>query len=153
MKSIKLALIIIAFTLFVWACNTNIAPTTNTSVSNANSSTANANLAPTPAADEFASTRALYAQHCAPCHGEEANGGIVKVDNLKLKVPSLKEGHALKHTDEQFVKQITKGGDGMPAFRDKLKPEEINDLVRFIRQEFQKGAAPATGMNHNMTKS
>ena len=153
MKSIKLALIIIAFTLFVWACNTNSTPTTNTSVSNANSSTANANLAPTPAADEFASTRALYAQHCAPCHGEEANGGIVKVDNLKLKVPSLKEGHALKHTDEQFVKQITKGGDGMPAFRDKLKPEEINDLVRFIRQEFQKGAAPATGMNHNMTKS
>ena len=73
-------------------------------------------------------------------HGE---GGPVKLkDGTKLKVPTLREGHALRHTDAEFVKQITKGGDGMPAFADKLKPEEINDLIKFIRREFQAGATP-----------
>jgi|SRR5882672_6792871 len=87
--------------------------------------------------DEFAFARANYAKHCSACHGDEGKGGLVKVDNVKLKVPNLTEGHALKHLDEDFVDQITKGGDGMPKFKDKLSPEEINAMVRFIRHEFQ----------------
>ena len=59
-------------------------------------------------------------------------------DGTKLKVPSLREGHALKHKDEEFVKQITNGGDGMPKFGDKLSRDETIDLVRFIRKEFQR---------------
>src|SRR5207245_3416595 len=83
--------------------------------------------------DEFASARANFMKNCSVCHGEEAKGGIVKVKDVKLKVPSLREGHALKHTDEQFVKQITNGGDGMPKFKDKLnKPDEIKDVAHFI---------------------
>jgi mono/diheme cytochrome c family protein len=95
----------------------------------------------TPAAtatpDEFAFARANYAKNCSNCHGQEGKGGVVTVDNVKLKVPSLTEGHALKHTDEDFADQIKKGGDGMPKFKDKLSPQEINDLVGFIRHEFQ----------------
>jgi mono/diheme cytochrome c family protein len=41
------------------------------------------------------------------------------------------------HPDEKLVKQITKGGDGMPKFSDKLSAEEINAMVRFVRHEFQ----------------
>ena len=96
---------------------------------------------PTPKAtatpDEFAVARANYAKHCSACHGDEGKGGLVKVDNTKLKVPSLREGHALGHPDEKFVKQITEGGDGMPKFKDKLSPDEINAMVRFVRHEFQ----------------
>jgi mono/diheme cytochrome c family protein len=87
--------------------------------------------------DEFASARASFAKHCVACHGAEGEGGVKAVDNKKLKVPSFSTGHALKHTDEDFVEQIMKGGDGMPEFKDKLSPEEINLLVRFIRHEFQ----------------
>ena len=58
------------------------------------------------------------------------------------KVPSLREGHSLRHPDSDFLKQITKRGDGMPAFKDKLKAEEIDDLIRFIRHEFQAGMTP-----------
>ena len=60
----------------------------------------------------------------------------------RQEVPSLREGHALRHPDSDFLKQITKGGDGMPAFKDKLKPEEIDDLIRFIRHEFQGSMTP-----------
>ena len=87
--------------------------------------------------DEFAVARANYAKHCSACHGDEGKGGLVKVENTKLEVPSLREGHALVHPDEEFVEQITEGGDGMPKFKDKLSSEEINAMVRFIRQEFQ----------------
>ena len=61
----------------------------------------------------------------------------MEVEGRKLKVPSLREGHAVGHSDEKLVKQITEGDDEMPAFKDKLSAEEINELVRFIRKEFQ----------------
>jgi mono/diheme cytochrome c family protein len=99
--------------------------------------------AATPAAkatatpDEFAFARANYAKHCSACHADQGEGGVVTVEGVKLKVPSLKAGHALKHTDEDFVEQIEKGGDGMPKFKDKLSAEEITAMVRFLRHEFQ----------------
>src|SRR4051812_44200824 len=83
--------------------------------------------------DEFVFARANWATDCSGCHGDQGKGGLVKIpDGTKLKVPSLLEGHALKHIDEDYVDQIENGGDGMPKFKDKLKPEEIQALVKFI---------------------
>jgi mono/diheme cytochrome c family protein len=135
MRYARLALSVAVSSLFAIACSKSGTVTTNQPQSGAA-----APSAATP--DEFASARANFMKNCSVCHGEEAKGGIVKVEDVKLKVPSLREGHALKHTDEQFVKQITSGGDGMPKFKDKLKPEEINDLAHFIRHEFQGGKPP-----------
>jgi len=87
--------------------------------------------------DPFAAARELYAKNCVGCHMEKGQGGSVTVEGHKLKVPSLREGHALDHPDSEFLEQITKGGDGMPAFKDKLKAEDMDALVRLIRHEFQ----------------
>src|SRR5881392_342521 len=74
--------------------------------------------------DQFANARGYYAKDCQTCHGANGEGGPVKLDDgTRLKVPSLREGHALRHPDEEFVKQIAKGGDGMPAFEKKLNPD------------------------------
>ena len=54
----------------------------------------------------------------------------------------MREGHALKHTDEQLANKIANGEDEMPSFKNRLSPEQIDDLVRFIRSEFQ-GRPPA----------
>src|SRR5258706_9132783 len=136
MKRLSLVLIPIAL-LFMTACQTG----KTVSTPNANNSSPAANSTP----DQFAAARASYEKNCKLCHGANGEGGPVKLDDgTKLKVPSLREGHALKHPDSDFVKQITKGGDGMPAFGEKLKPEEINDMIRFIRQEFQGGKTPPT---------
>ena len=104
--------------------------------------TANRTPVSAPAAtatpDEFASARAIYAKHCLGCHGQEGKGGPVKTpEGNRLKVPSLTEGHALKHVDADFVDQIEEGGDGMPKFKDKLTLDEIHLMVRFVRHEFQ----------------
>jgi len=119
--------------LFLNACQTG------TTVNTPNVNTPPPTVKSTP--DQFAATRTIYEKDCKLCHAANGEGGPVKLeDGTKLKVPSLREGHALKHPDSDFVKQITKGGDGMPGFGEKLKPEEINDMVRFVRQEFQGGA-------------
>src|SRR5207253_5250167 len=118
------------------------------------SSNPTAKLGASSTPDQYANARGYYAKDCQNCHGAKGEGGPVKLeDGTRLKVPSLREGHALRHPDSDFLKQITKGGDGMPAFKDKLKPEEIDDLVRFIRHEFQGGmtspaesATPMKGM-------
>ena len=118
--------------LFITGCNRSATPPVANTKAPANA---------TP--DQFAAMRVTYDKNCKGCHGEKGQGGPVKLeDGTKLKVPSLREGHALHHPDSDFVKQITKGGDGMPAFRDKLKPDQINDLIRFIRHEFQGGMMP-----------
>ncbi len=146
MKSIKLALVAIAVALFALACNnttnTNQPSGANTGPSPAASARTNAQSSPTPA-DEFAQIRLVYAENCTVCHGAKGDGGTVTIQGKKLKVPSLKEGHALNHTAEQLAKQISSGGDGMPAFKGRLSDEQITGLVAFIRKEFQ-GRTEAT---------
>ena len=105
------------------------------------STTSTSSTSPTPA-DRWAPTRAVFASKCEGCHGARGEGGIVKVDDLKLKVPSLREGKVLRHSDEDYADQVLKGGDGMPSFKDKLTPQEIEDLIKLIREEFQGQVLP-----------
>jgi mono/diheme cytochrome c family protein len=85
----------------------------------------------------------VFAKNCQSCHGVEGKGGPVKLeDGTRLRVPSFREGHALRHPDSDFRKQILAGGDGMPAFKDKLSQQQIDELIKFIRQEFQGGITP-----------
>jgi mono/diheme cytochrome c family protein len=143
MRTFKLLSILAALALFVIACND--AANTNQPANTANGNQpANGNTAkaqPTPTPDAMASAKTIYAAECARCHGINGDGGTVTVLKKKLQVPSLKKGHALGHTDEQLAKIITNGEEAMPSFKDKLKPEEITNLVQLIRKEFQAGAA------------
>ena len=132
MKLCILALVVVSVMLFISGCSK-----TNENANNTPAATATPVAKATATPDELAVARANYVKHCSACHGDEAKGGLVKVDNVKLKVPSLREGHALHHPDADFVKQITNGGDGMPKFKDKLSPEEIHAMVHCIRHDFQ----------------
>jgi mono/diheme cytochrome c family protein len=139
MKLAKLVLVATCLALLALACsdaNTNTA-NTGTQPSPAASPSA---AAPSPTPDQLAAAREYYADNCAICHKENGEGGLVKIEDKRLKVPALTKGHALGHTDAELAKQIANGGEGMPAFKEKLKPEEINNLVTYIRKQFQTGA-------------
>jgi mono/diheme cytochrome c family protein len=43
----------------------------------------------------------------------------------------------MKHDDQRLTETIADGEEEMPAFKDKLKTQEIADLVKLIRKEFQ----------------
>jgi mono/diheme cytochrome c family protein len=63
------------------------------------------------------------ANGCGGCHTLEAAdaGGTVG--------PNLDD---LKPSSEAVVEQVTNGGNGMPAFGDKLSPAEIEDVAAFV---------------------
>ena len=137
MKRLSMVVIAAAAFLFSAACN----KTSTSPDSNIKSGSSPATASATP--DAFAAMRGTFAKNCKRCHGDNGAGGPVKLeDGTRLKVPTLSAGHALHHPDSDFVKQIEKGGDGMPAFKDKLSAQQIADLIRFIRHEFQGGMIP-----------
>lgn len=137
MKQIVLALTFVTIALIATACTETATPTNTSTRTTAPSPAPPAVASPSLPADEFATARANYAKNCAACHGDEGVGGLVKVENKQIKVPSLKAEHAVKHTDDQLTKMITNGEEAMPAFKDKLTAAEITELVRFVRKEFQ----------------
>ncbi|MDH3493145.1 MAG: copper-binding protein [Acidobacteriota bacterium] len=73
----------------------------------------------------------VYKDNCAKCHGDKGEG--------KKKGIPLIEGHALGHPEEDFLKQVRNGGEKMPAFAEKLSEKEIEAVVRYVRNEIQKG--------------
>lgn len=133
MNSIRPVLVIAAIAITLVACNQSEDVPTNQN-QRASSPVA---AAPTATPDPFAFARANFAKHCVTCHGANGEGGRVEVEGKRLKVPSLTKGHALEHPDDELIKQIAEGDDEMPAFKDKLSSQEINDLVDFIRKELQ----------------
>ena len=90
--------------------------------------------APQPAAAKAGVTpRLLYERTCAVCHGPRGEGTQLGT----MKTPPLNSGAALTDPDERFFKQITDGGNGMPPFKHTLDDKQIEDLVRFVREEIQ----------------
>ena len=134
MKLISLALPCIAIALVVSAC-TETAPSANTNTSRTAASPAAPAATATP--NPLAGAQANFTKNCEPCHGPNGEGGLVKVENKQIKVPSLKSDHAIKHTDDQIAKMITNGEEAMPAFKDKMSAQEISDMVKFVRTHFQ----------------
>ena len=132
MKLLATIFACIALSLVIIAC-TEKAPATN----NAGPTGAQSPTSAASPKDEFATARANYQKHCEGCHGETGEGGLVKVENKRIKVPSLKADHALKHTDEQITKMITNGEEEMPSFKDKMSTAEISEMVRYVRKHFQ----------------
>jgi mono/diheme cytochrome c family protein len=159
MTRLKLILLALACALTAFACATNT--NTNTSIGNSNRTVTNnattnaananatANTNAPVANDALASARSTYNNTCAKCHKETGEGGVADIDGEKLRVPGFKSGHALKHSDAEYVKKINEGGEGMPKFKGRLTPEQIDGLVRFIRTEFQSGTTAAGTTNAN----
>ena len=73
------------------------------------------------------SGEALYAQHCAACHGANGNGGV----GVPLTLPDFQ----YSVTDEFLKKTIQLGRPGrvMPAFPS-LDDEDLTNLVKYIRR-------------------
>ena len=77
------------------------------------------------AADKKAQGAELFATRgCSHCHGNDGQGTD--------KAPALRDLRK-KLASDKITDQIVRGGQGMPAFGDSLKAEEVEDLVAFLR--------------------
>ncbi len=144
MKKLKIAIAFTAAALFIAACGSNTAPTTsnNSTAASNTAKTTPANTAPVNAAtpDELAAVRKIYTEKCVGCHKENGTGGEKEIDGVKIKVPDFTTDKMKGEPDQEFIDAITNGykEDGMPAFKGKISDQEIKDLVKLIRKDFQK---------------
>jgi mono/diheme cytochrome c family protein len=69
---------------------------------------------------------AIFGQRCAGCHGGDGSGGIG---------PRLAGGRVVADfpDQQQQIAFVTNGQDGMPAFGERLSPEEIAAVVDYTR--------------------
>ena len=72
-----------------------------------------------------------YTTNCVLCHAADGSGSSPSGKALKAKDLASKEVQA--KSDEDLSEVITKGKGKMPAFGNKLKPEDVKQLVAYIR--------------------
>ncbi len=73
---------------------------------------------------------AIYKQKCSMCHGMDGKGFPA------IKTPDLTDHKwQASNSDKEMTEVIKNGKKGtpMPAFADKLKDDEIQAVVKFIR--------------------
>jgi mono/diheme cytochrome c family protein len=145
MKIFKLSLCLAALGLFIFACAGNQPAGTNANTRTAADTNAPANAptnaaTPTAATDELASAKKVYSDKCVRCHKEDGTGGETNIDGTKIKAPNFTSDKLKKEPDAEFIEAIEKGfpDDGMPAFKGKISDDEIKNLVKLIRRDFQK---------------
>ena len=138
MKFIKISLVLSAAALFAIACSqTATTPNTNNTTANANKPNATPVATPQPAAttDEVAMGKDLYVANCAQCHKDSGKGGKVTVDGKTLDPDDITTAKMAAKTDEKLTEYVVNGfpEDGMPAFKDKLTPDQIKAVVKHVR--------------------
>ena len=71
-----------------------------------------------------------YKAKCAMCHGPDGTGSAM---GKKMGAHDFTGPEVQKMSDADLTDVITKGKGKMPAYGEKLKPEEIKGLVAYIR--------------------
>jgi cytochrome c6 len=84
-------------------------------------------LLSTAAEADVASAAATYKAKCAACHGADAKGK----DALKTKDFASAEVQGM--SDAELTALITDGKGKMPGYGKSLKPDQIKDLVGYVR--------------------
>jgi mono/diheme cytochrome c family protein len=95
-----------------------------------------------PTAASLAAGKKTYGYDCAMCHGKDGDGkGDLAVD-MKLKMLDYTDPAALKDMTDGELFYIIKNGKGdMPSEGDRAKPEEVWNLVNYVRSFAKKDAA------------
>jgi mono/diheme cytochrome c family protein len=73
----------------------------------------------------------IYKANCILCHAADGSGNSPSGKALGAK--DLASAEVQKKSDGEIAELITKGKGKMPAFGAKLKPDDIKQLVAYIR--------------------
>jgi len=74
---------------------------------------------------------ALFKTKCAACHGPDGKGETAMGKASKLR--DLGSSDVQKQTDAELTTIIDSGKNKMPAYGKSLKPDQVKELVVFVR--------------------
>ena len=82
----------------------------------------------------LASGKKKYGQDCAMCHGKEGAGDGDLAEDMHLKLRDFRDPATLKDVADGDMYNIINNGKGkMMGEEGRLKPDEIWDVVNFVR--------------------
>lgn len=84
------------------------------------------------AADTAAEGQSLFKAKCAMCHGPQADGKTAM--GTKFGIRDMHSADVQKQSDAELKEIITKGKEKMPSYDGKLSPEQVTQVVSYIRQ-------------------
>jgi mono/diheme cytochrome c family protein len=98
-----------------------------------------------PTAASLAAGKKNYGFDCAMCHGKDGDGKGELAADMKLKLADYRDPASLKDMTDGDLFYIIKNGKGdMTGEGDRSKPDEIWNLVNYVRSLAQKNfTAPA----------
>ena len=76
----------------------------------------------------------IFSANCAACH---AGGRNLVQANKSLSKNDLEKYNM--YSPEAIISQVTNGKAAMPAFKGRLKPEQISDVSAYILEQADKG--------------
>jgi mono/diheme cytochrome c family protein len=74
---------------------------------------------------------AIFKGKCVMCHGADGSGDTPM--GKKVAAADLRSDPIQSKPDDAFAATITKGKNKMPAFEEKLSPEQIKAVIAHIR--------------------
>ncbi len=82
----------------------------------------------------LASGKKKFSQDCAMCHGKEGAGDGDLAEDMHLKLADFRDAAALKDLSDGDIYNIINNGKGkMMGEEGRLKPDEIWDVINFVR--------------------
>ncbi len=95
---------------------------------------------PTPTS--LAQGKKMYGFDCALCHGKDGDGKGDLAADMNLKLADYRDSAALKDMTDGEMFYIIKNGKGqMTGEADRVKPEEIWNLVNYVRSLAKRSAS------------
>jgi mono/diheme cytochrome c family protein len=87
--------------------------------------------------ESIANGETLYKRQCQVCHGATGVGDGPASKTLKGKLPNLTDKAAMAKIKDEEIQEALENGlktevGNMPAFKTKLKPEEMQDVINFV---------------------
>jgi mono/diheme cytochrome c family protein len=73
----------------------------------------------------------LYKAKCSVCHGADGKGD--SPIGKKMGLREFASPEVQKMSDDELIAIISDGKDKMPSYKKSLKPEQIKELVGYIR--------------------
>jgi len=77
------------------------------------------------------SAQNLYKSKCQGCHGPEGKASAI---GKKLGARDFSDPDVVKMSEADLVKITSDGKNKMPGYKGKLTEDQINDLVKYIKQ-------------------
>ena len=93
--------------------------------------------APKATPESIANGETLFKRQCQTCHGATGMGDGPAAKMLKGKLPNLTDKTVMAKIKDEDIHEAIENGlktevGNMPAFKAKLKPEEIQDVMNFV---------------------